>query len=54
MGTQFSSIRPKGSNSRTYSQTEIKVASCRNVIRVVMKEAFHKRNLNVIQEEEEW
>ena len=54
MGKQFSSIRPKGSNNRTYSQIEVKVASCRNVIRVVMKKAFHKRNLNVIQEEEEW
>ena len=47
-GKQFSSIGPNGSNSRTYSQIEVKVHSCRNVIRVVMKEAFHKRNLMVI------
>ena len=53
-GKQFSSIGPKGSNSRTYSQIEVKLDSCRNEIKVVMKEAFHKRNLMVIQEEEEW
>ena len=47
-GKQFSSIGPNGSNSKTYSQIEVKVDSCRNVIRVVMKEAFHKRNLKVI------
>ena len=44
-GKQFSSIGPKGSNSRTYSQIEVKLDSCRNEIRVVMKEAFHDGNI---------